>query len=34
VVKLLFRRAFIVLMEQKGWNTPDILMEQETIVLP
>jgi hypothetical protein len=25
---LLFRRAFIELMDQKGWNTPDILMEE------
>lgn len=26
-VKLIFRRAFIELMRQKGWNAPDILME-------
>jgi hypothetical protein len=32
-VRLLFRRAFQTLMEQKGWNDPDILMEQETITL-
>jgi hypothetical protein len=30
-VKLLFRRAFITLRDQKGWNTPDIMMAQETI---
>lgn len=27
-VILLYRRAFHNLMEQKGWNTPDILMER------
>ena len=32
-VRLLFRRAFIELMDQKGWNVPDILMEEETIVI-
>ena len=32
-VTLLFRRAFIELMDQKGWQVPDIVMEQETIVL-
>jgi hypothetical protein len=31
--RLLLRRAFIDLMELKGWNTPDILMEQETVTL-
>jgi hypothetical protein len=30
-VTLLFRRAFIELMDQKGWNTPDIIMAQESI---
>jgi mono/diheme cytochrome c family protein len=30
-VRLLYRRAFIELAEQKGWGTPDILME-ETIL--
>ena len=30
-VTLLFRRAFIELMDQKGWNTPDIIMAQEFI---
>lgn len=33
-VRLLFRRAFIELMEQKGWDVPDIIMEQETLYLP
>ena len=33
-VRLLFRRAFQELMEQKGWDDPDILMEEATIVLP
>ncbi len=27
--KLLFRRAFIELMDQKGWDVPDILMEEQ-----
>lgn len=27
--RLFFRRAFIELMDVKGWDTPDILMEQE-----
>ena len=30
-VTLLFRRAFIELMNQKGWDTPDVIMEQETL---
>jgi hypothetical protein len=29
-VRLLFRRAFKLLMDQKGWDVPDILMEQIT----
>ena len=33
-VKLLFRRAFIELMAQKGWDDADILMEEEIIELP
>lgn len=33
-VKLLFRRAFYELMQQKGWEDPDIVMKQETIQLP
>ncbi len=32
-VRLIFRRAFIELMEQKGWKVPDILMAEETITL-
>jgi len=32
-VKLVFRRAFIELMDQKGWNFPDILMEEETLLV-
>jgi hypothetical protein len=32
--QLLFRRAFITLMDQKSWDVPDILMdEQESTVL-
>jgi hypothetical protein len=30
-VTLLFRRAFKELMDQKGWDVPDILMAQKTI---
>jgi hypothetical protein len=33
-VTLLFRRAFIELMDQKGWDVPDVLMEQAIIVVP
>jgi hypothetical protein len=33
-VRLLFRRAFIELMDQKGWDDPDILMEEEKIKFP
>lgn len=33
-VTLLFRRAFIEMMEQKAWDVPDIVMEQETVVVP
>jgi len=29
--RLIFRRAFQELMEQKGWDDPDILMEEETV---
>jgi mono/diheme cytochrome c family protein len=32
-VKLLFRRAYIELMEQKGWDAPDILMAHRTLIL-
>ena len=31
--RLVFRRAFQELMEQKGWDDPDILMEDETITV-
>lgn len=31
---LLFRRAFIELMDQKGWDVPDIVMARSTIQLP
>ena len=30
-VRLVFRRAFQQLAQQKGWNDPDILMEENTI---
>ncbi len=33
-VQLLFRRAYIDLMDQKDWDVPDILMEEERIELP
>jgi hypothetical protein len=33
-VKLLFRRAFKELMDQKGWDVADILMEETTLSLP
>lgn len=33
-VRLIFRRAFYDLMQQKGWSDPDILMEHETIQVP
>lgn len=32
-ITLLFRRAFKELMDQKGWNVPDILMEQQTLIV-
>lgn len=32
-VSLLYRRAFIELMEQKKWNVPDILMAQKKIIV-
>lgn len=31
--RLIFRRAFIELMEQKAWDTPDILMEQAQVTV-
>jgi hypothetical protein len=30
-VRLIFRRAFKELMDQKGWDTPDIVMSQQTL---
>ncbi len=33
-VTLLFRRAFKELMDQKGWDVPDIVMEEQQISLP
>ena len=33
-VRLVFRRSFYELQQQKGWNDPDILMEYETLQLP
>jgi hypothetical protein len=30
-ITLLFRRAFIELMDQKGWDSPDIVMAQQSI---
>jgi hypothetical protein len=32
-VRLIFRRAFQSLMEIKGWDDPDIVMEEETFVI-
>ncbi len=32
-VRLYYRRAFIELMEQKDWNDPDILMEEQIMEL-
>jgi len=32
-VRLVFRRAFYDLMQQKGWDVPDILMEHETLTI-
>jgi hypothetical protein len=33
-VRLLFRRAYIELLDQKGWDVPDILMEEKQLHLP
>lgn len=33
-VRLVYRRAFAALMEQKGWRTADILMEEHTLSIP
>jgi hypothetical protein len=32
-IKLIFRRAFIELIEQKGWDAPDIIIAQQNIIL-
>ena len=32
-VKLIFRRAFIEMMDQKGWDVPDIIIAEETITI-
>jgi hypothetical protein len=32
-ITLLFRRAFKDLMDQKGWDVPDILMDRRSILL-
>ena len=32
-IRLLFRRAFKALMDQKGWEVPDILMAQQMIAI-
>ena len=33
-VQLIFRRAYYDLMQQKGWDVPDILMESAVIGVP
>lgn len=33
-VQLILRRAYIELMELQHWNTPDIVMEHETVTVP
>ena len=33
-VTLLFRRAFIELIDQKAWESPDIVMEHESLIVP
>ena len=33
-VRLLYRRAFIQLMDWKGWAVPDILMAQKSLTVP
>ena len=32
-IKLIFRRAFIEIMDQKGWDVPDVIIAEETIVI-
>ncbi len=31
--RLIFRHAYYELMKQKGWNSPDILMEDSTVAV-
>ncbi len=33
-ITLLFRRAYKELMDQKGWDLQDIIMEQESLIVP
>ena len=33
-VRLIFRRAFIEIMDQKGWQVPDIVIAEQTILIP
>ncbi len=33
-IRLLYRRAFLELMDQKGWDVPDILMEEAHLEVP
>jgi hypothetical protein len=33
-VTLLFRRAYKMLMDQKGWDVPDIVMARSTLSVP
>jgi len=33
-VRLIYRRAFYQLEQQKGWNDPDILMAHDTLQIP
>ncbi len=33
-VQLLFRRAYLQLMEWKGWEVPDIEMERQIVSVP
>ena len=32
-INLIFRRAFIEMMDQKGWDVPDIIIAEETITI-
>ena len=32
-VRLLFRRAFKELMDQKGWEIPDVVMSRQTVTV-